>query len=77
MAMEIIVHPGVDSAFIAWRAPFIDQCRVIDQCRGFALKRKIKRTPGSAVSPNTTSGPDARGFVEEIVVPSCGTQGGG
>ena len=67
MAIEIIVHPGVDSAFIAWRAPFIDQCRVIDQCRGFALKRKIKRAPGSAVSPNTTSGPDARGFVEEIV----------
>jgi hypothetical protein len=26
MAFEIIVHPGVDSAFIAWRAPFIDQC---------------------------------------------------
>ena len=67
MAMEIIVHPGVDSAFIAWRAPFIDQCRVIDQCRGFALKRKVKRAPGSAVSPNTTSGPDAQGFVEEIV----------
>jgi hypothetical protein len=34
MAVEIIVHPGVDSAFIAWRAPFIDQCR------GFALYRK-------------------------------------
>jgi hypothetical protein len=32
MAIEIIVHPGVDSAFIAWRPPFIDQCR------GFALK---------------------------------------
>jgi hypothetical protein len=34
MVMEIIVHPGVDSAFIAWRASFIDQCR------GFALKQK-------------------------------------
>ncbi len=49
MAIEIIVHPGVDSAFIAWRASFIDQCR------GFALKRKVKRAPGSAVSPNTTA----------------------
>ena len=58
MAIEIIVHPGVDSAFIAWRAPFIDQCR------GFALKRKVKRAPGSAVSPNTTGETDARGFVE-------------
>ena len=76
MAMEIIVHPGVDSAFIAWRAPFIDQCRVIDQCRGFALKRKIKRAPGSAVSPNTTSGPDARGFVEEIVASWVGFANG-
>jgi len=39
MAIEIIVHPGVDSAFIAWRAPFIDQCR------GFALVRN-KGAPG-------------------------------
>ena len=76
MAIEIIVHPGVDSAFIAWRAPFIDQCRVIDQCRGFALKRKIKRAPGSAVSPNTPSGPDARGFVEEIVASWVGFANG-
>ena len=76
MAIEIIVHPGVDSAFIAWRAPFIDQCRVIDQCRGFALKRKVKRAPGSAVSPNTTSEPDARGFVEEIVASWVGFANG-
>jgi hypothetical protein len=47
------IHPGVDSAFIAWRASFIDQCR------GFALKRKVRRAPGSAASPNTTSGPSA------------------
>jgi hypothetical protein len=61
MSVEIIVHPGVDSAFIAWRSPFIDNCR------GFALKRKIKRAPGSAASPNTVAKPDAAGFVEEIV----------
>jgi hypothetical protein len=61
MAVEIIVHPGVDSAFIAWRAPFIDQCR------GFALYRKVKRGPGSAASPNTTSSANAQGFAEEIV----------
>ena len=70
MVMEIIVHPGVDSAFIAWRASFIDQCR------GFALKRKVKRAPGSAVSPNTTSEPDARGFVEEIVASWVGFANG-
>jgi phosphatidylserine/phosphatidylglycerophosphate/cardiolipin synthase-like enzyme len=61
MTIEIIVHPGVDSAFIAWRAPFIAQCR------GFALFRKIKRKPDSAPSPNTTQGRDADGFAEEIV----------
>jgi phosphatidylserine/phosphatidylglycerophosphate/cardiolipin synthase-like enzyme len=61
MAIEIIVHPGVDSAFIAWRAPFIGQCR------GFALTRKIKRGPGSAPSPNTTQSPGADGFAEENV----------
>jgi len=56
-----IVHPGVDSAFIAWRSDFIKDCR------GFALKRKIKRAKGSAESPNTVGGPDKDGFVEEIV----------
>jgi phosphatidylserine/phosphatidylglycerophosphate/cardiolipin synthase-like enzyme len=61
MAVEIIVHPGVDSAIIAWRAPFIDQCR------GFALYRKVKRGPGSTASPNTTSSANAQGFAEEIV----------
>lgn len=61
MAIEIIVHPGVDSAFIAWRAPFIDQCR------GFSLYRKVKRGPGSVASPNTTSSADVEGFTEEIV----------
>jgi hypothetical protein len=61
MAVEVIVHPGVDSAIIAWRAPFIDQCR------GFALYRKVKRGPGSTASPNTTSSANAQGFAEEIV----------
>ncbi len=70
MVMEIIVHPGVDNAFIAWRASFIGQCR------GFALKRKVKPAPGSAVSPNTTSEPDARGFVEEIVASWVGFANG-
>jgi len=56
-----IVHPGVDSAFIAWRSDFIKDCR------GFALKRKIKRAKDSAESPNTVGGPHKDGFVEEIV----------
>jgi phosphatidylserine/phosphatidylglycerophosphate/cardiolipin synthase-like enzyme len=70
MVVEIVVHPGMDSAFIAWRAPFIAQCR------GFALKRKIKRAPGSAASPNTTGSPDAEGFVEEIVASWVGFANG-
>ena len=61
MRVELIVHPGVDSAFIAWRAPFIRSCR------GFALHRRIKRALGSAASPNTTRKADAAGFSEEIV----------
>jgi hypothetical protein len=32
MSVELIVPPGVDSAFIAWCAPFIDDSR------GFALR---------------------------------------
>lgn len=61
MGIELVVHPGVDSAFIAWTSPFIAECR------GFALRRRIKRAPGSAVSPNTTGEADAGGFREEVV----------
>ena len=61
MSVELIVHPGVDSALIAWRAPFIPDCR------GFAFHRRIKRAAGSAPSPNTTREADANGFSEEIV----------
>ncbi|MEK9212943.1 phospholipase D-like domain-containing protein [Sphingomonas sp. 2378] len=69
MPIEIIVHPGVDSAFLAWRAPFIDDCR------GFALRRRIKRVAGSAASPNAT-GVDADGYVEEIVASWVGFANG-
>ncbi|SCB30017.1 phospholipase D-like domain-containing protein [Rhizobium hainanense] len=61
MNISLIVHPGVDSALIAWRSDFIDQCR------GFALRRKIKRAAGSPQSPNTVSDVDADGYHEEIV----------
>jgi hypothetical protein len=61
MSIEIIVRPGMDSAFIAWRAPFIPQCR------GFALTRRIKRATNSAQSPHASGAPDAQGFTEEIV----------
>ncbi|GAA4771973.1 phospholipase D-like domain-containing protein [Stakelama sediminis] len=70
MAIDLIVHPGVDSALLAWRSPFIDECR------GFALRRKIKRAAGSAISPNTESPPDAQGFVQEIVASWVGFAGG-
>ncbi|MBV8188800.1 MAG: hypothetical protein JO339_16290 [Alphaproteobacteria bacterium] len=59
MPIELKVHPGVDSAFLAWRAPYIEGCR------GFALTRRIKRLLGSAPSP--TAQPDGEGFAIEIV----------
>jgi phosphatidylserine/phosphatidylglycerophosphate/cardiolipin synthase-like enzyme len=59
--ISICVRPSSDSAFIAWRAAFVAECR------GFALKRRIKRAAGSPPSPNTDSPPDADGFVIETV----------
>lgn len=61
MAIDVQVRPGADDAFIAWRADFIPQCR------GFALRRRVKHGPNSAASPNTVGKPDKNGFVEEIV----------
>ncbi|SCM79708.1 conserved hypothetical protein [uncultured Pleomorphomonas sp.] len=61
MGIELVVHAGVDSAFIAWSSPFVAECR------GFALRRRIRRAPGSATSPNTVTETDADGFREEIV----------
>ncbi len=61
MAIDILVHAGSDDAFIAWRSDFIAQCR------GFALRRRVKHGPHSAQSPNTVGEPDKNGFVEEIV----------
>jgi phosphatidylserine/phosphatidylglycerophosphate/cardiolipin synthase-like enzyme len=59
MPIELVVRPGVDSAFLAWRTPFIAGCR------GFALTRRVKRAPGSAPSP--TAQPDSDGFAIETV----------
>ena len=59
MSIELVVRPGVDSAFLAWRAPYLPGCR------GFALTRRIKRAPGSAPSP--TAHPDGDGFAVETV----------
>ncbi|KIZ35430.1 MULTISPECIES: phospholipase D-like domain-containing protein [Rhodopseudomonas] len=60
MAITLRVHAGADDAFIAWTADFIPECR------GFALKRRIKRGT-SADSPHTVRAADADGFAEEIV----------
>lgn len=60
MAIELIVRPGIDSAFLAWRPSSF-----IRDCRGFALTRRVKRAEGSAPSPNTT--PEADGFTVETV----------
>jgi phosphatidylserine/phosphatidylglycerophosphate/cardiolipin synthase-like enzyme len=59
MPTELVVRPGVDSAFIAWQAPFIAGCR------GFALTRRIKRAAGSAPSPETRGQVD--GLSVEVV----------
>ncbi|QBR72073.1 hypothetical protein CU048_13250 [Beijerinckiaceae bacterium] len=61
MGIDILVHAGSDEAFIAWSSEFIPDCR------GFVLRRRVKRGPGSAPSPNTLTAPDPEGFVEEIV----------
>ncbi|MBV8522654.1 MAG: hypothetical protein JOY71_11120, partial [Acetobacteraceae bacterium] len=59
MGTELVVRPGVDSAFLAWRAPFIPDCR------GFALTRRVRRAAGSAPSPAKTGEED--GFAIESV----------
>jgi phosphatidylserine/phosphatidylglycerophosphate/cardiolipin synthase-like enzyme len=61
MSIDVVVHPGSDDAFIAWTSDFIPKCR------GFALRRRIKRGPNSAASPNAAEQPDAQGFIEEVV----------
>jgi hypothetical protein len=61
MAVELVVRPSVDSAFLAWRGPFIENCR------GFALARRIRRVAGSRPSPQTYKDAGADGFAEEWV----------
>lgn len=61
MAISIQVHAGSDDAFIAWTTDFIPDCR------GFALKRRIKRGSASVASPHTVGAANADGFVDEIV----------
>jgi hypothetical protein len=70
MNIDVIVHAGSDDAFIAWTADFIPDCR------GFALRRRVKRGGNSARSPNTVAEPDAQGFVEEIVASWVGFAAG-
>ncbi len=57
--MDLVVRPGVDSTFLAWRAPFIKSCR------GFALTRRVKRAAGSTPSPETIKKGDD-GFAVEL-----------
>ena len=59
MPVDLVVRAGVDSAFLAWQAPFIESCR------GFALTRRVKRAAGSAPSPETTG--SENGFAVELV----------
>lgn len=59
--VDLVVRPSVDSAFLAWRAPFMDDCR------GFALARRIRRAAGSAPSPQTYKAAGEHGFAEEWV----------
>ena len=68
MSIQLVVRSGVDSAFLAWRAPFIANCR------GFELTRKVKRAAGSAPSPNATG--QEGGFVIETVASWVGFANG-
>lgn len=61
MTASLVAHAGVDDASMAWSASFVAGCR------GFALRRRIRRAEGSPVSPNAVGAADAQGFVEEIV----------
>ena len=69
MAIQVKVHAGVDDAFIVWQTDL----RV--GCRGFALRRKVRRAAGSPPSPEALGPPDADGFVEEIVSTWVGFEG--
>src|SRR5215510_15057117 len=69
MAIELVVRPSMDSAFLAWRTQ-----KPIAGCRGFALARKVKRAAGSAPSPTATPGPD--GFSIETVSSWVGFEDG-
>ncbi|HKN30923.1 MAG TPA: hypothetical protein VJY34_24845 [Roseiarcus sp.] len=60
MTTDLVLRPGVDSAFLAWRAPFIKNCR------GFSLTRRVKRAAGSTPSPETIKKGDD-GFAIELV----------
>ncbi|HWK96333.1 MAG TPA: phospholipase D-like domain-containing protein [Pseudolabrys sp.] len=70
MAIEICVRAGSDDAFIAW------SCDFLANCRGFALRRRIKHANAGAVSPNAESGPDAEGRYIEIVASWVGFAAG-
>ena len=61
MTITVKAYAGVDDAFIAWDTPFIDGLR------GFALHRRVRRSPDSPPSTEALGPPDAKGFVEEIV----------
>jgi len=61
MAIAVKAYAGVDDALIVWSSPFIDQLR------GFALHRKVRRSAGSPPSVEALGPPAADGSVEEMV----------
>ena len=61
MPIVVKTYAGVDDAFIVWSAPFIDDLR------GFALHRKVRRVVGSPPSPEALNSPAMDGTVEEMV----------
>ena len=69
MAIQVIVRSGVDDAFLAWTSDFIPDCR------GFSLRRRIKRAANSETSPNTVHALDD-GVAEEIVASWVGFANG-
>ena len=61
MTIEVVVRAGSDDAFIAWTSEYINDCR------GFALRRRIKHGADGVISPNAEGTAGAGGFIIEIV----------
>jgi phosphatidylserine/phosphatidylglycerophosphate/cardiolipin synthase-like enzyme len=61
MPITVSAYAGVDDAFVVWNTPFIDELR------GFALRRRVRRAAGSPPSAEVLGPATTDGTVEEMV----------